>query len=71
MAILRSKELLEMDGDELEKHLSELQNELMKINGILASGGIPEDIGKGREIRHTIARILTIKNQKQKINKKK
>ncbi len=69
MAILRSKELLEMDDDELDKHLSELQDELMKINGILASGGIPEDIGKVREIRHTIARILTIK--KQKINKKK
>ena len=61
MAILRSKEISEMGFEELDSHLSELRKDLMKINGILASGGIPEDVGKAREIKRTIARILTHK----------
>ncbi len=61
MAILRSKEISEMGSEELDSHLSELRMDLMKINGILASGGIPEDVGKAREIKRTIARILTYK----------
>ncbi|MEA1924458.1 MAG: 50S ribosomal protein L29 [Candidatus Altiarchaeota archaeon] len=70
MAILRSHELVDMDVEELDGKLRELQEGLMKINGVLASGGIPEDIGEAREIKKTIARIKTIKNQKT-TNKKK
>ena len=70
MAILQTHELLEMGDDELEKNLQELQEELMKINGVLASGGIPEDIGKVKEIKRTIARIKTIQNQKTKTKTK-
>jgi len=69
MAILHLHELMDMDEEELNKNLRDLQEELMKINGVLASGGIPEDIGKVKEIKRTIARIKTIKNQK-KVNKK-
>ncbi len=71
MAILRSKEIAEMTSEELDEHLSELRLELMKIRGVLSSGGIPEDVGKSREIKKTIARILTIKkNLKPKEIKK-
>ncbi|OYT53455.1 MAG: 50S ribosomal protein L29 [Candidatus Altiarchaeales archaeon ex4484_2] len=70
MVILRSHELVDMDVEELDGKLRELQEGLMKINGVLASGGIPEDIGETREIKKTIARIKTIKNQKT-TNKKK
>ncbi|RLI95840.1 MAG: 50S ribosomal protein L29 [Candidatus Altiarchaeales archaeon] len=65
MAILHLHELMDMDEEELNKNLRDLQEELMKINGVLASGGIPEDIGKVKEIKRTIARIKTIKNQKR------
>ncbi len=65
MGTLRSNELAEMESAELDKHLGELRKELMKIKGGLASGGIPEDIGKTREMRKTIARILTIKRMKK------
>lgn len=60
-----------MTSEELDEHLSELRLELMKIRGVLSSGGIPEDVGKSREIKKTIARILTIKkNLKPKEIKK-
>ncbi|ODS41080.1 MAG: 50S ribosomal protein L29 [Candidatus Altiarchaeales archaeon WOR_SM1_79] len=68
MAILRANEIREMEDDEIEEHLEELRQELMKIRGVTASGGVPEDIGKIREIRRTIARILTIQNEKGKKN---
>ncbi len=70
MAILRPEELREMNHEELDKRLSDLRLEYMKIKGVLSSGGIPEDIGRAREIKRTIARILTIKNEdlKQKRN---
>lgn len=70
MADLRTEELRAMDAGERDKHLGELQKNLMKIRGGLASGGVPDDIGKTREIRKTIARILTIKNTEEKETKK-
>ncbi|RLI91598.1 MAG: 50S ribosomal protein L29 [Candidatus Altiarchaeales archaeon] len=71
MAILRKSQLHEMSDEELDKTLNDLKDELMKIKGILASGGIPEDVGKIREIKRTIARILTIKNMRAKKEVKK
>lgn len=66
MAIIRSKELKELSKDELEDKLVQLNSDLMKIRGVLASGGIPENVGKTREIRRTIARINTYKNKEEK-----
>jgi large subunit ribosomal protein L29 len=65
MAILRASEVREKDDAEMESHLDELRKKLMKIRGVLASGGIPEDVGKTREIRKTIARILTIRHERK------
>lgn len=70
MAILRSNEISEMSSEELNEHLSDLRRDLMKIKGVLASGGIPEDVGKVREIKRTIAKILTAKNQRKKEEEK-
>ena len=70
MADLRTDEIEAMDAAERDKHLGELQKSLMKIRGGIASGGVPEDIGKTREIRRTIARILTVKNREEKDIKK-
>jgi len=66
MAILRSDEIQGMTVSEMDERLSQLRKDLMKINGVLASGGIPEDVGKVREIKRTIARLRTIKSQKVK-----
>ncbi|MFH1788637.1 MAG: 50S ribosomal protein L29 [Candidatus Altiarchaeota archaeon] len=63
MAEFRASEIGKMEAEEQDKHLAELKANLMKIKGGLASGGIPEDVGKTREIRKTIARILTKKHE--------
>lgn len=54
-----------MEAEELDEHLTQLQRDLMKIRGVIASGGVPEDLGKTREIRKTIARISTIKKERK------
>lgn len=65
MAILRNSEMREMNSEELDDKLVQLQNDLMKMRGVLASGGIPENVGRMRETRKMIARILTIKKIKE------
>lgn len=66
MAILRSEEIRDLGAEELEEKLSELRNELLREKSMIASGGAPENPGRIKEIRRTIARILTIKSQKEK-----
>ena len=66
MAELRSSEIEKMTVEEQDKQLIELKKNLMKIKGGLASGGVPENVGKTREIRKTIARIKTIKHEAER-----
>ncbi len=66
MAILRNSEIRELGSAELEDKLSQLQSDMMKIRGVLASGGIPEHVGKMRETRRTLARIQTYKSSQTK-----
>ncbi len=66
MAILRSDEIRGMTDSEMDERMSQLKKELMKINGVLASGGIPEEVGRTREIKRTIARMETIRVEKAK-----
>lgn len=66
MAILRSKEIRSMSADDRAKQLKDLKTELLKQRAITATGGAPESPGKIRELRRTIARILTIQNQEEK-----
>jgi len=71
MAILRAKEIKELTKDELEEKQLQLNSDLMKIRGVLASGGIPENVGKAKEIKRTIARINTFKSRKEEKPKPK
>ncbi|MGL4669147.1 MAG: 50S ribosomal protein L29 [Methanobacteriaceae archaeon] len=68
MAILRSKELWEMDVEELQTKLGELKAELAKNISKSAAAGINENPGKVVELKRTIARVLTIISEKQKEN---
>ena len=68
MAILRSKEIWEMEIEDIEEKLVELRAELAKNITKSAAAGIIENPGKTRELKRTIARVLTIMNQKQKEN---
>ncbi len=66
MAILKSKDIRSMKDADLEKQLKDLRNDLLKQRAITATGGAPESPGRIRELRRTIARILTIQKEKAK-----
>ena len=68
MAILRSKEIWDMEVDEIQDKLVELKAELSKNIAKNAAAGVVENPGKIRELKRTIARVLTILNEKQKEN---
>ena len=71
MAILRSKEIWDMEVDEIQDKLVELRAELSKNVSKSAAAGVIENPGKIRELKRTIARVLTILNEKQKENQHK
>ncbi len=64
MAILKAKDIRTMKDADLEKQLKDLRNDLLKQRAITATGGAPESPGRIRELRRTIARILTIQKEK-------
>lgn len=59
MAIIKKSEFTKMSAKELEAKLLELRRELNSERGLAASGGRSKNPGKIREIRRTVARILT------------
>lgn len=63
MPILRKRELTQLLPEEREKKLAELRTELVKLRTNVKSGGNVENSSRIREIRKTIARLLTVQNQ--------
>jgi large subunit ribosomal protein L29 len=66
MAILRAKQLREMSENELKAKLSEYRAELRKLESHIKAGVRPENPGRVRELKRTIARILTILHEKER-----
>ncbi len=58
-------EIREMSREEREKKLRELRAELMKLRSIVKSGGRLDNPCRIREIRKTIARILTVNREEE------
>jgi len=65
---LRIKEIRKLSDENLEKRLKELKLELLKERGNIEMGGNIKNPGKIKVIRRDIARILTLKKEKKKIN---
>ena len=63
MPILRLKEIREMSSEERTKKLSELRAELARLRTMVRAGGAVENPTRIRELRRTIAQILTIENE--------
>ncbi len=68
---MKVKELKVLSEPDLENKSLELKKEMMKMNSQIAVGAAPKNVGKIKGMRRTIARILTIKNQKIKGGRKK
>lgn len=59
MAILKMDDIKEMSLEELEDKLEDLHLQLSKERAQVEIGGVPENPGKIKEIKKTIARIKT------------
>lgn len=66
MAKIRKNELKNLSKQDAEGKLFELKKELMKLKAQVSRGTPPENPGRIRSIKRTIARILTFQNQKTK-----
>ncbi|MBO0888968.1 50S ribosomal protein L29 [Candidatus Bathyarchaeota archaeon] len=64
MAVLRKREINQMLPDERKKKISELRAELTTIRTQVKSGGTVENPSRVRELRRTIARLLTTQSAK-------
>ena len=62
MAILRKREMKQMLPEERKKKVSELRAELTTIRTSVKSGGTVENPSRVKELRRTIARLLTVEN---------
>ena len=58
--VLKAKEIRDFSPEERREKLNELKNELMHEKGVAAMGGSPPSPGKIRQLRMSIAKILTI-----------
>lgn len=66
MAILRKSELKTLSEEQVNVKLVELHKDLLKVNAQRATNTPPENPGRVKEIRRTIARLYTILSQKKK-----
>ncbi len=66
MAILRASEVRDMSMEELREKLEELRMELLRERSKAAAVGVPDNPGRVRELRRTIARIMTIMKEKER-----
>jgi len=66
MAILHVDEIRNMNQNERQEELDKLTMELIRERAIASAGGAPENPGRIKEIRRTIARIKTIQKEPRK-----
>ena len=59
MAIISKDEMKGMGAEEINSKIAELKKELIKQNAQIATGITPKSPGKVREMKKTIARLLT------------
>ena len=59
MAIVKRKGLRELSDEDLRKRLKELKLEQVKDRAQISIGAAPQNPGRVREVRKTIARLKT------------
>jgi large subunit ribosomal protein L29 len=66
MPILRVKEIKGMTSEERTKKVRELRTEFIRLKTMISAGGTVENPARIRELRKTIARLLTIENEQKR-----
>jgi large subunit ribosomal protein L29 len=67
MAIFRAKDVRELSEVELQEQMGKIRLELIQHNGKVSAGGSTENPGRIRELRRTIARMMTEKNRRRTV----
>jgi len=65
MAIINKQELKNLEADDIKAKVEELKKELIKHNSQIATGTTPKSPGRVKEIKKTIARLLTARKNKE------
>jgi large subunit ribosomal protein L29 len=60
---MRIKEIVDMSSEDRTNKLVDLRVELARIRTMINAGGAVENPAKVRELRKTIAQILTVENE--------
>jgi large subunit ribosomal protein L29 len=68
---MKIKELRGLDKENMKTRLEELRKELIKHNAQIATGTVPKSPGQVKQTKKTIAKILTILNEKKEKEKTK
>ncbi|WP_372910260.1 50S ribosomal protein L29 [Salinigranum sp.] len=68
MAILYAAEIRDMTPAERQAELEELETELLNAKAVQAAGGAPDNPGRVKELKKTIARIKTIQTEEGDID---
>mgnify|MGYP001570348514 CR=1 FL=1 len=63
MAIIKKSELKQIPKSKIDEKITELGKELVKFNAQRAVGTSIENPGRIKEVRRSIAKLLTLKNQ--------
>ncbi len=66
MAIVRAKDARKMSASQINSKIEELRKEILKLNSQVSAGATPENAGRIKEIRRTIARLIFIRNTEVK-----
>ncbi len=62
---MKVKEIRGMDGNMAAEKMAELKKELVKVNAQVAIGTAIKNPGQIRNIKKTLARIITIQHEKK------
>ena len=65
MAILKAKNIREMDEKERMRKLTDLREELMMLYSMQTGGGLSDHPAKAKLLRKQIARIFTVMNEEE------
>jgi large subunit ribosomal protein L29 len=71
MAILRLKDIRDMSPEKRKEKITEFRTELARLKTMVEAGGSIDNPAQIRELRKTIARILTIEAEEKRGNEKK
>ncbi len=63
---IKAKDIRQMSREQIAGKMLEVRKELMRLNSQIAVGTIPEKPGRVKQVKKTIARMLTIINEKQR-----